>query len=56
MTEDMVMPYGTSLKKIIIPENVKSIGIESFSYFEELEEIAFPLDLKIIGFEAFHHC
>lgn len=45
--------YITSLKKVIIPEGIISIGWLAFSDCTNLEEIELPSSLQTIGAEAF---
>ena len=46
----------SSLQKVILSENLISIGAEAFLSCEELEEITMPSSLKTIGADAFSGC
>lgn len=49
--------YGnTRLKKLIISENIKTIGLSAFRDSTYLEEIVFPASLEEIKLEAFSGC
>lgn len=45
-----------SLKEIILPNNIKTIGSEAFCYCGELRKINIPDSLKSIGELAFYSC
>ena len=45
-----------SLKRVIIPDGVTSIGDKAFAECEVLERITIPDSVTSIGEEAFHYC
>lgn len=45
----------TSLKELIIPDGVKSIGYGAFYHCEDLEEVVIPDSVSFIDFNAFEH-
>lgn len=47
---------NTSIKKIVIPESVKSIGENAFQNCAGIEEIIFGKNINEIGREAFRDC
>jgi len=48
--------YAFSVKKLLIPESVKTIGAYAFSNCEELREIYIPKSITSIGQGAFYFC
>ena len=48
--------YSSTITKIVISENITSIGDYAFYYFENLTEISLPSTLTEIGAHAFDSC
>ena len=48
--------WGYLLKKVIIPNTVKRIGLSAFAYQPYLEEIELPASVQSIGGSAFSQC
>lgn len=48
--------YGTRVKEIVIPDNVKSIEKGSFWGCSSLKTITLPASLAFIGASAFKNC
>ena len=46
----------TSLEKVVVPENVETIGLEAFKNCSKLKSIELPATLKSIGSNAFQNC
>lgn len=55
-TEELFAGYLTNVKKIIIPEGLKSLNHNSFSNSKALEEVVLPNSLEIIFSGAFSYC
>ncbi len=58
---EVICNYGfrptMGLKKVILPEGVKCIGVSAFEGFDEnLRDINIPSSVKFIGKDAFHDC
>lgn len=56
---DKVPPYylvESDITEIVIPNNIKEIGYNAFSYCEELNKICLPNNLITIEEEAFQYC
>jgi len=47
--------WGTSLKKVTIPDSVVSIEAHAFAY-SSIEQINLPQSISFIGENAFYHC
>ena len=54
--ENSLFEDCTSLKKVVIPEGVRSIGVSSFARCTGLEEIILPESLQLICRNAFYGC
>ncbi|MBQ1723528.1 MAG: leucine-rich repeat domain-containing protein, partial [Muribaculaceae bacterium] len=48
--------YGNSVKRVEMPNTVKSIGNQAFCFCENLRQITFSNSLKQIGKNAFYYC
>lgn len=48
--------WGYLLKKVIVPNTVKRIGLSAFAYQPYLEEIELPASVQSIGGSAFSQC
>ncbi len=47
---------GTAVKEIVIPENVREIGISAFSGCPQLESLVVPANVRKLGESAFADC
>ena len=47
---------GSDIKKIMLPDTVKSLRNNCFSYCEQLEEITLPASVTEIGNDVFYGC
>lgn len=45
-----------SIRRLILPNNIKEIGYRQFTQFSKLEEVTLPLDLECIAKKAFEYC
>lgn len=48
--------YGNSVKRVEMPNTVKSIGVQAFYFCENLRQVTFSNSLKQIGNHAFYYC
>ncbi len=51
-----IMPMTKSLKSVVIPDSVTSIGGDAFLYCESLERVVIPEGVTTIGSRAFGEC
>ena len=47
---------GTAVKEIVIPENVREVGISAFSGCAQLESLVVPANVRKLGESAFADC
>lgn len=48
--------YAANIKRIVLSNSIKTIGVYAFSYCDKLEEIVIPDSVEEIGDEAFNAC
>lgn len=52
----VLIGYQGDQSKVVIPDNVRIVGFESFLCYEKLKEIVIPKTVEKIGFNAFGSC
>ena len=53
---DSAFYYGDSLKRVVIPDGITSIGEYAFYSLPVLEDVRLPDTLKTIGYGSFQYC
>ena len=53
---NLIVYHFTGVNNVIIPEGVKSIPSEAFSYSKTLKSVTLPYTVKVIGDKAFYEC
>ncbi len=52
----VIIGYKGEQSTVVIPDNVREIGCETFAFSENLKEIIIPKTVEKIGFNAFGNC
>lgn len=52
----VLIGYQGNQSKVVIPDNVRVVGLEAFLFYDKLKEIVIPKTVEKIGFNAFGNC